>query len=692
MAFEYLDGLLLKNGNTGKFNAEALADLGDVVGGGLLENELATPSPNMWATEWEKGSFSWGNGAPSVDNTVIRTKDFLDVEPDTTYCFYDARDWVKETYAPSTQCYPVQYIFEYDETGTFIRYQTVHVQHFKTSANCKKVKFRSNNGGAFIDMETYNAKPFQLQKGYVYRTRYDRNPQLAIEKEFSGLSDNLFDGETSRYLMSYDVGQNVDIYTDQYVQVSTRFIDISNHAGVLYYLIPGTYKQYFDKVSFYNENKDFISGTTITNVDVTNPAGDVKSANVPTTAKFAIITMTMVTNTAEHIAMVDTMETDIKNGLFVSYDLEKVYARYFIDGKNKILSEDTNAGFYDGVYNENVRPFMLNAAEEFAGEVKPLSFDFAFGVITDIHTRLAEPYAIMNTLSNSGALDMFANLGDNIPDHYATKQEAVAFLGEVFNNQTKPTSAPLYNLVGNHDTNPVNASNISDGSNMVKPNEFYSLSNARTHEGLSNMCYGFKDFENAKIRVVFLNTSDIFADDGTPLIDGYNTAVQETQFEWFCNTALDLSDKKNPQEWAVVTMAHDRLSVVGNGAFETAITAFSNGTAATASGTRTVNNHTFQLSVNVDYTAQGGCTYVGHICGHSHDDAMYTFATYWKEVQTACAIRTGYYYENGTRKTYTREKGTTDEIIVDIFGVDKETKTVTIKRFGVGSDRAFTYI
>lgn len=692
MSDKIVNHFVLADGSIAKYDADSLANYSDVLEKNLIANGHTKASENLWNVKWEFGSFGWANGLPTNATDVIRTNDFIEVEPGQFYAFYDGRDWAKENYNLS---YPIQYVFEYDENETFLRYQAIYVQRFTAGENTRKVKFKSNTVPTTFDLTAFNNLTFALVKKWTYRdieTYYSKN---IFDETFSGeKSDNIFDGKTYRRFFSYDKGNNNDLYTGAYLQVSTDYIELPEDESYIYWTVYGLSANRPQYVAFYDESFRWLSYLNAPIFDGAQPFGYIYKASIPENAKYIILsTGNTFQNTAENIAIMDAVEVAVRDNLYVTCDLDDIYAGNIITGENKVDGSDANNDFLEVVSNNNIRPFMYTTLKSYSDDILKSNYDANIPVITDIHTKWAEPYAVLNYMANTGAVDLCVNLGDNITEKFDTKAEALDFLAYVFKAQHKSNGkAPAFSVPGNHDTNPVNAQSISDGANMVLPSDFYATSQGRTTKGmLRDGCYGFYDIENAKIRVVFLNTSDIFDENGTPLINGYKTGLQQAQFAWFCKTALDFSDKKDANEWAVLTMAHDRLSVVGNGAFEAVVTAFTTGTSATATGTRTVDGYTFNLSESVDYSEQGAVDYIGHICGHSHDDAMFDFATNYKEVQIACAVRLAHYYENGVRQDYQREKGTADELLFDTICIDKTEKTVYLKRFGVGSDRQFTY-
>lgn len=670
------------------------ASLGDAIRDQVSDlksdlDEMTTPPINLWNVKWEIGGLKWADGSEEPSTSIVRTDDFIAVEPNTTYAFYDGRDWTKAQYNVG---YVAQYMFEYGADGTFLRQGAIYTQQITTGVNTYKIKFRSNAISG-ININSLNALNFILVKGATYRSYVNPYRKAIFYEKFIGAkSDNL----SNRLIFDEYIHETNGVINvnSSALRKSTDWIDVaeSEHHTIYYYI--SKYKLLspnFNKVICYDENYYYLGCVNGSAID--SNLNYIFKADLLSGTRHIILISGEYSNTTANAEILATLKELAEEKLFVTTNLDLIYADNGINGLNKVDGTLAKHGLLKEIRNENIRPFVLSALDSYVEGIIESGYDATISAMTDIHTKWLEPYAILNFMANSGCVDFAINLGDNIPDRYDTKAVAVDFLRKVFNAQNQfTTKAPIYNAVGNHDVNPVNGSNISDNTNMILTNEFYSLAQERTRNGmLAGKCYGYFDLENPKIRVVILNTSDIFAGDGTPLISGYNTAIQQEQFEWFCNVALDFSDKKDKDEWALLTMAHDRLTVVGNGAFETVIEAFTNGLAETVSASRTVDGHTFILSENVDYTEQGAIEYIGHICGHSHDDAMFTFASNYKEVQIACAVGLAHYYENGTRMDYTRETDTIEAHLFDTICIDRKNHIVYLKRFGVGSDRQFSY-
>lgn len=688
-----IDATLTQSGQAA--DAKATGDELDDLKSAIDENieRYTTPTENLWKPLWELGELKWADGTPAAATTIMRTADFINVEPGTTYAFYDARDWTKEQY---NMLYPVQHVFEYGADGTFIKNTVIYIQQFKTSDSTYKVKFRTNTLPSGFDLTTYNTKKFLLYKGATYRDYVPPYPALdAPSFPVAGhASDNLFPGGMFGFVNDSNGSVSV-IVTSACTTSNWIKVKKTEHPIIYRYVFgySGSYNLNF--ALCYDADRMFIG--TVSNTAVSQSVfGHVASFALLDNTEYVILRSNEFPGTEENLAQIAALKAACEDGLYVSTSLDAIYFNHQTNGKNKITADDTNNDFLYKIRNNSIRGFMLDGLKSYVDGLLATGYDALIPAMTDIHAYSYEPWAVINYMADSGAADVAVTLGDNIVDHFDTKAEAVNFMRDRFGAQFKfATKAPMLSAVGNHDTNPVNSSDISDGSKMLHPDELYTLMRSRNTPGiLSGKCYGFYDIENAKIRVIILNTSDIYDTDGTPLCNGNNTAVQQEQFDWFCDVALDFSGKDDADEWAVITMSHDRLSVVGGtgNPFATVITAFTTGTSGTATGSRTLDGHTFTLSKAVNYSSQGAVEYIGHICGHYHNDNMTVFATNYKEVEIPCAVLTAHYYDGATRKDYTRTKGTTEELLFDTVCIDRANRSVLMKRFGgVGADRTFTY-
>lgn len=199
---------------------------------------------------------------------------------------------------------------------------------------------------------------------------------------------------------------------------------------------------------------------------------------------------------------------------------------------------------------------------------------------------------------------------------------------------------------------------------------------------------------NFKINSTYIiDSADIFDNEtGEPLTSGTNTIVQQKQFTWFCNVALNFIDKYDRNEWSVLTLSHDRLTALSNNGFTNVIKAFINGSSASGTAQCIGRGSTILQQYDVDFTEQGPIDYICHINGHYHDDNAIEIGDTGKwQIQMPCDNIVASYYENGEKLSYTRTPHTIEDHCIDTFCLDKKNRKIYMKRLGVGQDREFTY-
>ena len=342
-----------------------------------------------------------------------------------------------------------------------------------------------------------------------------------------------------------------------------------------------------------------------------------------------------------------------------------------------------------------IMPYNLEGLKTYIDTVAAMGGDVVLSFVTDIHGGYPDTYAVINYLANSGIGNYMFEMGDVIQSTFPTRAEAVAYLRESFHTMAYTrTNTPIIMLQGNHDTNPLSG---TDTTKNVTQEIFYALSMARTKDTHQppKKAYGYVDIDEAKVRVIFLNTSDIYSPStGNALVTGQYTMIQQAQLTWFTNVALNFSDKDAPTDWSVIIVSHDSLSQVAGSAFGAILTAFMAGTSAQGTQTVSVGSHSNVLSYDCDFTSQGGIDVICEVNGHHHKDMIRELGTTGiKQVYVACEgpASASYDGDGGATVYYDRVRGTTDEHLIDTLVLDKSSRTVYFKRFGVGEDRSITY-
>ena len=182
--------------------------------------------------------------------------------------------------------------------------------------------------------------------------------------------------------------------------------------------------------------------------------------------------------------------------------------------------------------------------------------NIVFGTISDNHvdkntasTMTSARHASFALESvGSMACDFVANLGDNISGNSgidADTDYANAFYME---NATRYAIVSLesFNLIGNHDK----SNSTQKLFDLIgKYNNFDSYGTTQIRG------FGYKDFDDKKVRVICLNTTDYWN-----IIGGNGMSYEQKDFfmRW-----LDLSGKANFEEWTIIILSHIPLDFLG---------------------------------------------------------------------------------------------------------------------------------
>lgn len=392
--------------------------------------------------------------------------------------------------------------------------------------------------------------------------------------------------------------------------------------------------------------------------------------------------------------------------------------------------------------------------------------NFIFSTDQHLASDLSDLYIMKEVASvaNSGRFDFLCMGGDMIQsgdtswyratdangnvtkdNGFQDKKEIVIDHMTQIANTFKDVKIPVYFCQGNHDVcfgayhgardynayygySKGNANYKDPNAQSLLPREFFRLMNNRLGETVvwdgenPNGGYFYKDFDRAKIRVIFLQTQDVFNDDGTVVDTVNNTSlnprIQQKQFAWFCNKALNFMDKgEDRTNWAVVILSHVNVTLggVSGGSISNeqcalirgVLNAFMTGVTYTAS---TPSGFDFPLSASVDFTEQGAVDFICSINGHVHADTVMnigevigTYTSYHEPSIDRPSIQVS--ATNGTlvEKDYSasqlkdyfiipeRVEGTISCECFDIFSIDRVNRKIKTIRFGAGDAREIDY-
>jgi len=236
------------------------------------------------------------------------------------------------------------------------------------------------------------------------------------------------------------------------------------------------------------------------------------------------------------------------------------------------------------------------------------------------------------------------------------------------------------------------------------------------------------DFENQKIRVIYLNTSD--ASDWA-VADGVKAQaewVSPTQIQWLADTALNFTDKATPSEWGIVIVGHHPLHYALS-CFDSVmklLEAYKDGLSGSLSctirtdtaedGTKTYP----QQKVTYDFSATERAEIICNIHGHNHNcgasQISSTIRTGSTEVEpwlwrfcipNLCANRYnrgaeesaneqfkqnyGEFDEDGNPVYWIKETGTAKATSFCVVNIDRKNKKIYAHIFGAGKDRVIDY-
>lgn len=396
-------------------------------------------------------------------------------------------------------------------------------------------------------------------------------------------------------------------------------------------------------------------------------------------------------------------------------EIDEYFTRY-ITGyfADRVLIETS----YEDYDIHNVKQIYVRDVDNDSIEVLNKRNDFSMLIGTDLHINsqlkvLAAPAMnVMERIKQNCTPTMVVNLGDTVA--LGLEDSARAYYS--LNDLKQPISdlSNYYLVVGNHDYN-----NISELSTSRQPKEsiipksaIYNLM-GKFHEndcvwGSKDGMYYYKDFENEKVRVIFLNTLD--KPEEWVTIDGKQyekypwlpNIVSREQIDWFADVALNLSNKSDRREWAVIVCSHvtPAPNVPGNSAsigslqidnpqgaeICKVVEAFVSGSSKTLSYVDSQYGGSATLNRVVDFSEQGAMKIIGWFSGHTHHDYMETIngVTY---IVTLCG-----YYTSGVDGSYIEmDKGTYSEIALDYLSVDKVQRKAKLTRYGAGSDREWNW-
>lgn len=307
---------------------------------------------------------------------------------------------------------------------------------------------------------------------------------------------------------------------------------------------------------------------------------------------------------------------------------------------------------------------------------------FTLGAITDMHYGSSDYTAGvlhatqgLKHIADRIKLDAIAVLGDYTDEHQMDTETAVTDLEEM-NALLDPLRHNVnLRLKGNHDHRPGAA---------AQTYRYITAYSDGVVWGSRIGGYYFRDFDEYKLRIICLNTTETARD---------NLAVSYEQVNFFIRS-LDLSSKADAAEWGILLLSHHPLDFTvsdGKYRFGPVINAYQNGTSWT-DGT-----------VACDYTGKNAAAIIGNIHGHLHNQLLSKMyigmpgSSEQTNVFRLCTPASRVDYVNHysppwqESKWYGKTENTAEDTSFCVYCIDLDARTVKAFCYGAGYDVNFTY-
>jgi len=383
------------------------------------------------------------------------------------------------------------------------------------------------------------------------------------------------------------------------------------------------------------------------------------------------------------------------------------------------------------VVDNGTHTYITQEAKRVADIVKEkqTAGSLTFTAMSDMHIRFNDSYWADNLTSCRDAglglaelrkrlkLDCAVMLGDytvgGASDTVAKIKEDLAGVKACMANGV--IGLPSIWCTGNHDIN-----YGANSDRRMTEDELYAYltgNNQGTVQDGENIGrnYGYIDFENQKIRCIYLNTVDALDypdNDGTADDAMEITAIQA---QWLVNVGLDLSEKKEPTQWGIVLFSHHCLSQFQP--VTAILTAYRHG----ESGSVEVTTNGVTTTVNYDFASANRGEIICAVHGHDHNFTYRKISTErWDKVTEANAwlwsicvpnIDTKRNNEKATNsdeayrlafgefadgeKTvpiyYNKVQGTAQSTSFCVITIDRKNGKIHAIAYGAGIDREISY-
>lgn len=334
--------------------------------------------------------------------------------------------------------------------------------------------------------------------------------------------------------------------------------------------------------------------------------------------------------------------------------------------------------------------------------------DFLMGIVSDTHigVEMKDQSSLRSAQTASQGLqaihkrqplDAVAMMGDYTvaDDIYksTTLLQDLALIRETFLPITQ--QVPSFFLQGNHDTNHYAHAHNPNYKKLTQQEAFENLGAHNTIGTVDSQNpygnYGFADFEEHKIRVIWLNTCDS---------EKYEIGVSVKQLRWLTEEALDVTGKENGNDWSILILSHHPLDWNFRTVFVTEILEdYQQGKKDEMP--YSYDDERGRFAYDFSHMEQRA-TVVANIHGHVHNfTSGYIGDNGWLlrvSVPNASVERNNQYNndfaerdENGEKVYWPKEPDSENATSFCVLALDTQRHVLRFSCFGAGYDREYIY-
>lgn len=328
---------------------------------------------------------------------------------------------------------------------------------------------------------------------------------------------------------------------------------------------------------------------------------------------------------------------------------------------------------------EVVSDYVVTEAESVLARVIEAQGNRTFNmpVITDLHNnggasdaQITHACQGIGYIADRIKINAFACLGDHTDYDGSNWEKCLRDIIDCNGHKHKVRNVDYLEVQGNHDYS-ANRSHLTS--------KLISAFSTDVVWGSKLGGYFHKDYEDDKVRVIGVNTSEIAW-----------IGVSPEQYRWFIET-LDLSDKEDAGEWQILIISHVPLDYGTFTVFSYVLDAYVKGTSWT--------NGTYSC----DYTGKNQATIIACVHGHIHNflvEKMYLGNSSTAEridvlriaIPEVTELYSNHYsapWKHDT--TYSKVANTAKDTSFNILCIDLDEKKIEAICYGAGVDRTIDY-